>query len=230
MISRVIMHFLHLFGSVFKALLQDQILQRKEKETNKAHEGLCLYFLNKWGPQSFEPSNRGPLKGKLRTISIGAWDRCRLLRLSLLFLAPLPCSYCNALLCAMLSAVNCASSIWLTNIARLFQFECPDFHLIFCNVIFFIFFFVSSYPGISLEVFQVAAVFLLRHLLVWVVSTRKTRAPASTWVNIFLFFSLFCLLVFSFLPLSIFCNEHWFGWHRDRLDFLHSFICFPVIS
>ncbi len=123
------------------------------------------------------------------------------LSLSLLFLALLPCSYCNALLCVMLSAVNCASSIWLTNIARLLQFECPDFHLIFCNVIYlFLFFFISSYPGISLEVFQVATVFLLRHLLVRVVSTRTTRAPASTWVNIFLSFSLVCLPVFFFFP------------------------------
>ncbi len=40
-----------------------------------------------------------------------------------------------------------------------------------------------------------------------VVSTRTTRAPASTWVSIFLFFSLVCLLVFSFLTLSIFCND-----------------------
>jgi hypothetical protein len=92
---------------------------------------VCVYFLNKWGPQIFEPSNRGPLKGKLSTISIGTWDRRPLLPLSLLFLAPLLGSYCDALLCATLSAVICASSIWLTNIARLFQFEYPDFRLIF---------------------------------------------------------------------------------------------------
>jgi hypothetical protein len=37
MISRVIiMHFLHLFGSVFKALLQRSNPQKEEKETNKS--------------------------------------------------------------------------------------------------------------------------------------------------------------------------------------------------
>ncbi len=234
MISRVIMHFLHFFGSVFKALLQDQILEMKRKKLIKTHEGLvvCVFFwTNEMRSAKFWASKSR--SSKRETEYDLDWDLGS--SSTPPSLAPLSraapllvlrrSALCNALCCNLcvvdLIDEHCqAFSVWMPWLSS-------DF---FCYVILFLFFFISSYPGISLEVFQVATVFLLRHLLVRVVSTRTTGAPASTWVNIFLFFSLVCLLVFSFFPLSIFCNEHWFGWHRDRLDFLHSFICFPVIS
>jgi hypothetical protein len=102
-----------------------------------------VYFLNKWGPQIFEPSNRGPLKWKLRTISIGTWDRRRVLA----SLAPLSrasallvlqrSALCNALCCKLcvvdLIDEHCQGfSVWMPWLSS-------DF--LQCNFIFYFYFF-----------------------------------------------------------------------------------------
>jgi hypothetical protein len=43
------------------------------------------------------------------------------------------------------------------------------------------------------------------------------------------FFACLFACFFFFNPFHL-LQLHWFGWHRDRLDFLHGFICFSVIS